>query len=103
MKSITRYRGDDWGLAVEISGVDIEDATFQAQARPSFDSDVVYEFTCTKDESATPSSRVDCSLPAHITETIEYQTLIFDIEMTLDGSIQTLMQLRIEVLKDVTR
>ena len=102
MQMIKRTRGDDWGIAVEISGVDIEEATFRAQSRPREDSEEFHEWTCTKDESATPSPRVDCSLPAHITQTID-RDVMWDLEMTLDGTVQTLTQLRINVVKDVTR
>ncbi|MCA1799837.1 MAG: hypothetical protein LC650_00900 [Actinobacteria bacterium] len=103
MERVTKTRGDDWGIVVDITGVDISAAstTFQAQARAHPDAEPAYDFTCTK--SGEVAGRVDCTLPAEITQGMNKNSYFWDLEMIKDGTVQTILPLQILVNKDVTR
>jgi len=100
LQRITRTRGDDWGIVVDISGVDVSTATFRSMARESPDSPESYVFSCVK--SGEVVGRVECSLSSTVTQNMSAPMYYWDLEMTNNGAVQTLITLIIVVNKDIS-
>lgn len=89
---ITIYKGARYIMRLDLQAEDTLGATIpfdltgyslRGQLRPSYDSDVVYNFIV--EVVDTVLGKVRLVIPASITDTIEEESLVYDLEVVLDA------------------
>lgn len=86
--NITIYKGARYIMRLDLQAEDLNGSTIpydltgfalRAQLRPSYDSDVVYQFTIEMVDEVL--GKVKLILPATLTDTITEDSLVYDLEV----------------------
>jgi hypothetical protein len=106
LANLVLYRGDSGRLKLTVTSegapVDVSAATWDADVRATADSpEVLATLTITPVAGDTGSVWID--LPASESEKLTISPAVYDVQMTLDGTVRTLLAGTVTITKDVSR